>query len=73
MTAVEYRIRWRRPHWTRTTCSKTRVFQRPGNAARFIAKLRDGAPVDVELEVREVGPWRPVDPANATGIEGGPT
>lgn len=73
MRAVEYRIRWRRPHWTTTTCSKTRVLQRPGDVARFVAKLRSGAPVEVEVESREVGPWRPVEPANAEGVAEGPT
>lgn len=55
---VEYRLRWRRDTWRSTTASKTRAFARLTDLETYRDHLQDYAPLEYEIDVRDVGPWR---------------
>lgn len=68
MTAerFEWRVRWRRASWQRSTATKSRAFAREHDATVFIARLEaapDHSPVVLlEVSKRTVGDWQPANP-----------
>jgi hypothetical protein len=60
-TLIEYRITWRRPHWTANSANKSRHMQRATDVDRFIAGLRARGPLSLlHVDQRYVGAWQPI-------------